>query len=82
LALAALRLKPWPFRGRVLVAERDWRGEEDLHVLSGWRYLGTVREPDAAEGLDADAQAFDPDVYRILKRFLAAPGVARIVPLD
>jgi len=82
LALAALRLKPWPYRGRVLVAERDWRGEEDLHVLSDWRYLGTVRERDAAEGLDADAASFDPDVYRILKRFLAAPGAARIVQLD
>jgi DNA polymerase III subunit epsilon len=81
LALASTRLKPWPYRGRILVAERDWRGEQDLHVLERWRYLGTVREPDAAEGLDADAVPFDPDVYRILKRFLAAPAGARIIEL-
>ncbi len=81
LALAGTRLKPWPFRGRILVAERDWRGEQDLHVLDRWRYLGTVREPDAAEGLDAEAVSFDADVYRILKRFLAAPAGARIIEL-
>lgn len=81
MALAATRLKPWPYRGRILVAERDWRGEQDLHVLERWRYLGTVREPDAAEGLDAEAVPFDPDVYRILKRFLAAPAGARIIEL-
>ncbi len=82
LALAALRLKPWPYRGRILVAERDWRGQEDLHVLDGWCYLGTVREPDEARHLDKDAVPFDPDVYRILKRYLSAPDPARIVELD
>ncbi len=82
LALSPQRLKPWPYRGRILVGERDWRGEEDLHVLSGWKYLGTVREREAAEGLDADEASFDPDVYRILKRFLAAPRGAQIVELD
>jgi DNA polymerase-3 subunit epsilon len=82
LALASLRLKPWPYRGRILVAERDWRGQEDLHVLDGWRYLGTVREPADAEGLDRDAVPFDPDVYRILKRYLSNPDGTRIVELE
>ena len=82
LALAAQRLKPWPYRGRILVTERDWRGEQDLHVLSRWKYLGTVREREAVEGLDADAAAFDPDVYRILKRYLASPRAAHVVELD
>ncbi|MCX7055813.1 MAG: exonuclease domain-containing protein [Proteobacteria bacterium] len=81
LALASLRLKPWPYPGRILVAERDWRGQEDLHVLDSWRYLGTVHEPEEALRLDADAVPFDPDVYRILKKFLSAPDVARIVEL-
>ena len=81
LALARLRLTPWPYRGRVLVAERDWRGQQDLHVLDDWRYLGTVRDAADADGLDADAVSFDPDVYRILKRFLAAPAHARVIEL-
>lgn len=82
LALAGLRLKPWPYRGRILVAERDWRGQEDLHLLSNWRYLATVHEPEAADGIDPDAVAFDADIYRILKRFFAATAGARIVELD
>ena len=82
LALAPLRLRPWPYPGRILVAERDWRGQEDLHVLDGWRYLGTVREAADAAGLDRDAVPFDPDVYRILKKYLSAPDGARIVELD
>jgi DNA polymerase-3 subunit epsilon len=82
LALASLRLKAWPYPGRILVAERDWRGEEDLHVLDGWRYLGTVREASEAAGLDRDTVPFDPDVYRILRKYLSAPAGARIVELD
>ncbi len=81
LALAGLRMKPWPYRGRVVVAERDWRGEQDLHVLDGWRWLGTVKELEEARGLRDDDAPFDPDVYRILKRFLADPSGTRIVEL-
>jgi DNA polymerase-3 subunit epsilon len=80
LALASLRMKPWPYRGRIVVVERDWRGVEDLHVLDGWRWLGTVRELDEARELAAD-RPFDADVYRILKRTLADPSGLRIVEL-
>ena len=82
LALASQRLKPWPYRGRILIAERDWRGVEDLHLLAHWRYLGTVQERDQAEGLDADAVEFDPDVYKIVRRYLAASATPRIIELD
>jgi len=82
LALAGVRLKAWPYRGRILVAERDWRGQEDLHVLSHWRYLSTVQDAAAAEGLDPESVPFDADIYRILRRFLTAPAGARIVELD
>ncbi len=82
LAFAAQRLKAWPYRGRVLLVERDWRGQEDLHVLGGWKYLATVRERAAASGLDPDRVAFDPDIYRILKRALATPAGLRIEELD
>ena len=81
LALAATRLKPWPYRGRILVAERDWRGTEDLHVLDRWRYLGTVHAAEDADGLNAQAVPFDADVYRILKRFLSTPAGARIIEI-
>ena len=82
LAMAGVRLKAWPYRGRILIAERDWRGQEDLHVLSHWRYLSTVQNASEAEGLDPESVPFDADIYRILRRFLAAPAGARIVELD
>jgi len=82
IALAPIKLKAWPFRGRVVVAERDWRGEEDLIVLAGWCYLGTVRGEEEARELRAETAVFDADIYRILKRFLADPGQRRIVELD
>lgn len=81
LALAGLRVKPWPYRGRVVVAERDWRGEQDLHVLDGWRWLGTVKDLDEARSLRNDDAPFDADVYRLLKRFLADPSGMRVVEL-
>jgi DNA polymerase-3 subunit epsilon len=81
LALAGLRLKPWPFRGRIAVAERDWRGVEDWHVLDGWRWLGTVHDFEEARALRHDDAPFDADVYRILKRWFADPAALRIVEL-
>jgi DNA polymerase III subunit epsilon len=81
LALAGLRLKSWPYRGRVAVAERDWRGVEDWHVLDGWRWLGTVHELEDAQALRNDAASFDADIYRILKRWFADPAGLRLVEL-
>jgi DNA polymerase-3 subunit epsilon len=69
MALSALKLKPWPFPGRVAIAE----GRADFHVLDHWVYLGTARSEDELDELrakTADA-AFDADVYRILVRYLA-----------
>jgi DNA polymerase-3 subunit epsilon len=81
LALAPSRLKSWPYSGRVAVIERDWRGEQDVHVLSHWRYYGTVRDLDDARAMTVDSVGFDADIYRILKRFLNAPGTATLVEL-
>jgi DNA polymerase-3 subunit epsilon len=69
MALAALKLKPWPFPGRVAIAE----GRADFHVLDHWVYLGTARSEDELEELRTKAPrtAFDADVYRILVRYLA-----------
>jgi DNA polymerase-3 subunit epsilon len=71
LALAGLRLRAWPFRGRIAVRERDWRGHEELQVFGNWRWLGTARNPaELAELREAAAGPFDLDAYRTLQRFL------------
>ncbi len=81
LALSSLKLKSWPFPGRVALRERDARGggmpgymqTADLHVIDHWAYLGTARtEEELAElRFRESSAAFDVDVYRILVRHFA-----------
>src|ERR1700722_609290 len=81
LALSSLKLKAWPFPGRIALRERDPRGGNpefgrgtDLHVVDHWAYLGTARSEEELAALSAkDARpAFDVDVYRILMRYFAS----------
>lgn len=71
-ALAQLRIRPWPFKGRVGVREAG-AASEQLIVLDRWCYLGTVRsEAELDELAERGAPpAFDLDTYRILTRFFA-----------
>jgi len=80
LALSSLKLKAWPFPGRIALRERHARGyaldgapNADLLVLDQWTYLGTARsEEELAALATADAPcAFDVDVYRILVRYFS-----------
>jgi DNA polymerase-3 subunit epsilon len=80
LALSPLKLKAWPFPGRIALREHDPRGgtpefmrATDLHVVDRWAYLGTARNEEELAVLSAkDAfVAFDVDVYRILVRYFA-----------
>ena len=76
-ALTPLKIRAWPYRGRVGVREQNANGERaELHVLDRWCYLGTLRadwELFDAAALRAEA-AFDLDTYKILTRFLTANG--------
>ena len=73
MALSSLKLKPWPFPGRVAIAERSQAAGGDLHVLDHWTYLGTARSDEELEALAAREApvAFDAHVYRILVRHMA-----------
>ena len=79
LALSSIKLPSWPYQGRILLVETDWRGQEDFHVLDRWRYLGTVQDPAEAARLDGLTVPFDADVYRLLKRVLATLKGVRII---
>jgi len=81
LALSSLKLKAWPFPGRIALRERDPRGGDpefgrgtDLHVVEHWAYLGTARTEEELAALSAGdtRPAFDVDVYRILMRYFAS----------
>jgi len=75
MALSALKLKSWPFPGRIALREGAARRAADCeyHVLDRWAYLGTARAPDELEELGRSDRpvAFDVDVYRILVRHFA-----------
>ncbi len=73
MALASLKFKAWPFPGRVALIERGAMGAVDSHVLDRWSYLGTARceEELASLARSTAPRAFDPQVYRILLRYLA-----------
>ena len=83
LALAPLRLRPWPFPGPVGLREPGPSGETVLHVVDRWRHLGTVADADAvAELLRATLAGFDPDGYRIVARCLERASARDVVRLD
>jgi DNA polymerase-3 subunit epsilon len=75
-ALAAAGLKPWPWDGPVLVAERHGAsGHEAFHVFDRWCHLASAARADEARARAAAAvRRFDVDACRILGRWLAAPA--------
>lgn len=69
-ALAGMRLQPWPYAGPVGILEGD-----NLHVVDGWAYLGTVHIQDDPGILTRRGQQpFDRDVYQLLSKKLASLG--------
>lgn len=81
LALAAERLRAWPYAGPIGLREHDAQHERtDIHVFDQWRHLGTVQSEgelaDLLEGRSDDAPGgFDLDTYRLLLgRLLGAKG--------
>ena len=80
LALAALKIKSWPFPGRIALRERasgaflpDGTRGGEFHVLDRWMYLGSARSEEELAALSAHRAypAFDVDVYKILQRYFS-----------
>jgi DNA polymerase-3 subunit epsilon len=73
IALACLKLKTWPFPGRIALRERSAFGAESLQVLDCWRYVGTAYNDEELAALAGRAAPtkFDPQLYRILARYFA-----------
>jgi DNA polymerase-3 subunit epsilon len=80
LALSALKIKSWPFPGRIALRERaaggfasDGTRGGELHVLDHWMYLGSARTEDELAALSTRHAygVFDVDVYKILLRYFS-----------
>jgi DNA polymerase-3 subunit epsilon len=83
IALSAMKIKRWPFAGRIALRERAARGdrshepgESEFHVLDQWSYLGCARSDEQLASLRAPQAhtqtEFDADVYKILLRYFSA----------
>ncbi|MFC5301128.1 3'-5' exonuclease family protein [Azospira restricta] len=82
-ALGKLKLKAWPFAGPVALVERDAFGMiEDFHVVDRWRYRGLARNDETLRELAESAEElpFDPDVYRVLLKYIQGNSL-RVVTL-
>lgn len=73
MALASLKLKAWPFAGRVALRESSTFGAEVMHVLDRWTYLGTAHTEEELTSLAKRKTpgVFDPHVYKALVRHFA-----------
>jgi DNA polymerase-3 subunit epsilon len=86
MALSVLKIKRWPFAGRIALRERS-RDVEEYHVLEHWAYVGSARSEEELAALGAwepraggagapvapakGGPAFDADVYKILVRYFS-----------
>ena len=80
MALSGLKIKSWPFPGRIALRERGSSGFSadgtlgaEFHVLDHWMYLGSARSEEDLAALSARRAyaAFDVDVYKILLRYFS-----------
>ena len=85
LALASLKLKPWPFPGAVGIREPGPGDEAPvLHVIDRWQHLGTARDSGEIEALVGarSLDGFDADSYRIIGRCLERLDRRQLVMIE
>lgn len=76
-AMAAHRLRSWPFEGHIAIREQDpTNGITELHVFDQWCHLASVKEEEALNDALTDTKplAFDLDTYKLLLKVLKQPN--------
>ncbi len=62
------RIKPWPFKGPILIKEK---GEQEEHfVVDKWCLIGNIKQPEDSLDTLQQEYIFDFDLYKILRQFL------------
>ena len=75
-ALASLRLKTWPYPGKIGIREFDEGSDRsELHIFDAWRHLATVKNEEELEDVlrappSPDSLSFDVDIYNLLQKAL------------
>lgn len=80
-ALSTLRIRSWPYPGRIAIAE-EANGLTDYHVINHWFYLGTVKTLEDAKAFDIAVPHFDRDSYKILCKPLFETESSKVILLD
>jgi len=76
-AIAEYRFGDWPYGGPIGIREtHPEHGWQRMHVFDHWLYCGTVKDEADWYQLQTtrSAQEFDPDMYKILNKFLDGGG--------
>lgn len=83
-AMARLKVKAWPWQGRIVIGETGPSGQAAWHLVDKWCYQGSAATLHDASQLAPDTAWFDVDTYRILRRFLDTRGEdgLTVVPLE
>lgn len=80
-ALEAMRIRAWPYPGRIAIEEKSEIGRE-YHVLNNWFYLGTAKTLDEAKAVQVPPPHFDRDSYKILCQHVFKQKALSITLLD
>ncbi len=82
-AFEPLRVPEWPYKGRVLIRERDnERNVTDIFLFDNWCCLAKLTEHDIHDIPETHYEyIFDLDTYKILKRFIKK-GQIKVIPLN
>lgn len=72
-AIAGLKVKTWPFSGRIIIREESLDGKREGHVIDQWCYLGSVKDDEELDQKTWPEANFDYDAYKILAKYILSP---------
>ena len=86
-ALSEHRFPAWPWKGPITIKEtHPDHGWERHYLVNRWCHLGTAKDEDELwqlrESKNSNACDFDPDIYKLLRKYLARPGQADVRVLE
>ena len=87
-ALGEHRFPAWPFTGPITISETNPdHGWQRLYLVDRWCHLGTAAdETELWSLLESNTVKkneidFDPDIYKLLRKYLSTPGRVEITVL-
>ena len=85
-ALSEHRFPAWPWAGPIAIKEtHPDHGWERLYLVNRWCHLGTAKDEEdlwsLLESTAASETEFDPDIYKLLRKYLSRANKADLIML-